>query len=99
MVTRRATEVKNKFCSSCGAVVKAGLSYCNHCGEEVNTKERKLTKQSDTSFESLIWAIVAVSVGGLAMLIGFAAVLKDVLQFDSGQIMGFIGFAFLMLMA
>ena len=26
------------YCSSCGTAVNPGLSYCNHCGAELNRK-------------------------------------------------------------
>src|SRR4051812_9761659 len=86
------------FCPSCGTEVPPGLSYCNRCGAELNAKARSESKLSATYPESLIWATVAVTVGGLAILIGLMAVMKEA-HFDDGLIAGFMGLAFLLLLA
>ncbi len=65
------------FCSSCGTTVTESLSYCNRCGAEVNAEKRPVPLKPAATPESLVWAIVAVSVGGLAMLIGLMAVMKE----------------------
>jgi hypothetical protein len=67
------------FCSSCGAAITPELNYCKRCGTELGG----LIKQSNTEIESLIWAIVAVTVGGIAVLIGLVAVLKEVFGSDT----------------
>jgi zinc-ribbon domain len=86
------------FCPSCGAEVPPSLSYCNRCGAELNAKAHS-AKPTATYPESLVWALVAVSVGGLAVLIGLIAVMKETLPFQEGLIIGFVGLAFLLLMA
>ena len=75
------------YCSSCGAAVKPGSIYCKGCGAEMNATDRDLTKLSPTFPESLVWGLVVVAVGGLAMMIGLMAVLKDVLGFDNELIL------------
>lgn len=85
------------YCSSCGAPGTPGLSYCNRCGTELAVKGLRSTK-SDQPPESLIWAIVSVSVGGLAILIGLMAMLKDVLHFNTGLIVLFSLLSFLLLL-
>ena len=65
------------YCSSCGTALTPGLSYCNRCGAALSVKEPAPIKTSEVSAESLVWAIVAVCVGGLAMLIGLIAVMKE----------------------
>lgn len=90
------------YCSSCGSAVTPGLSYCNRCGAELNanpaTKESGGTKGSDLP-ESLVWAIVAVSVGGLGVLIGLMAVMKNELHFANGLIALFSLLSFVLLLA
>lgn len=89
--------MKNMYCSSCGEAVKPDLSYCNRCGTELGGKERSATKPFDISPDSLVWAIVAVSVGGLAILIGLMAVMKES-NFSLGLIVVFTALSFLLLL-
>ena len=86
------------YCPSCGTEAAPSLSYCNRCGGELNAKSRGAARRSDSYPESLIWAIVAVSVGGLAILIGLIAVMRESLH-DEGLIAGFAGLAFLLILA
>jgi uncharacterized paraquat-inducible protein A len=85
------------YCSSCGTAVSPKLSFCNRCGAELNAKERSAIKPSETLPESLVWAIVSVSVGGLAILIGLMAVMKQVLRFNDGLITALTLLSFLIL--
>lgn len=87
------------YCSSCGKVVKPGLSYCNHCGGELNSKQRGPSKASEASQESLVWAITAVTIVGLGGIIGLMAVLKEVLHFNDGLIIAFSLLFFLSFLA
>jgi len=48
--------------------------------------------------ESLVWALVSVSVGGIGVLIGLMAVMKNELNFDSEQIVLFSLLSFAMLL-
>lgn len=82
------------FCSSCGSAVTSGLSFCNRCGAELHKK-----KSGFEIPESLIWAIVAVSVGGLALIIGLMAVMKNELHFDNQLILLVTLLSFLPLLA
>ena len=89
------------YCSSCGSAVAASLSYCNRCGAEVNTKasSRNAAAPPAPAFpESLVWAIVGVSVGGLGVLIGLMAVMKQALHLDTGVIITFSMLSFLILL-
>ncbi|HEX5734785.1 MAG TPA: zinc ribbon domain-containing protein [Blastocatellia bacterium] len=85
------------YCSSCGARVNPGLKYCKNCGAEQGAKDRSASQMSATMPESIIWAIVSISLGGLALLIGLMAVMKNVLNFDDGVIIGFTALSFLLL--
>ncbi len=66
------------YCSSCGTAVTPGLSYCNRCGAELTAKERKTADTGDVSVESLVWALVAVTVGGIGAVMVLIAVLSKV---------------------
>ena len=85
------------YCSSCGARVNPGLNYCKNCGAELSAKDRIANNASPTMSESVIWAIVSVSLGGLALLIGLMAVMKNVLNFDTELIIAFTGLSFLII--
>jgi hypothetical protein len=90
------------YCSSCGSPVTPGLGYCNRCGAEVNakpaTKEAGGAKESYLP-ESLVWSILGVSVGGLGVLIGLMAVMKNELHLANGLIVLFSLLSFLLLLA
>lgn len=63
------------FCSACGAEVSIELNYCKRCGKDLSGVGNK---QSATEIESLIWAIVGITVGGIGVTIGLIAVMKEV---------------------
>ena len=71
------------YCSTCGAEVSPSLTYCNRCGTELDSKQHKL---SATTMESLVWAIVAVTIVGMGAVIGLMAVMKEVLHFSDSLI-------------
>jgi hypothetical protein len=95
----RSEEKKIMYCPSCGTSVNPGLSYCNRCGAELIAKDRGPGKLSETLPESLVWAIVSITVGGLAILIGLMAVMKNVLNFGTELILALTLLSFLMLIA
>jgi uncharacterized paraquat-inducible protein A len=86
------------YCSSCGAAVTPGLSYCNRCGTQLNSARSDDGKPAELFPESLVWALVAVSVGGIGAMIGLMAVMKESLNFDSEQIVLFSLLSFAMLL-
>jgi len=77
------------YCSSCGGAGVQGLTYCNHCGAQLPGSQIARTKQTDSSVEALIWAIVGTFVGGMAIIIGLLAVMKNELHFDLGLLIFF----------
>ena len=78
------------YCSSCGAAVVPGLSYCNHCGSRLNGGQADVAaRQSEALPESLIWAIVSVFVVGMGTTIGLMAMLKQLLDLNNGIIIAF----------
>ncbi|HWC78017.1 MAG TPA: hypothetical protein VG778_11175 [Blastocatellia bacterium] len=86
------------YCPSCGSAVQLGLSYCTRCGAEVKAIDRSVTSQSSTMAESLIWAIVAVTVGGLGVVVGLMAVMGKVLNLKPDLIVAFSLLSFLILL-
>jgi uncharacterized paraquat-inducible protein A len=88
------------YCSSCGKVVTPGLSYCNHCGAKLSgAKGESVTKSSELFPDSLIWAIVSIFVVGLGCIIGLMAVMKDLLNFNTGIILTITLLSFLLMFA
>ena len=86
------------YCSSCGAALTPGLSFCNRCGNQLNSPKADGGKPAELFPESLIWALVSVSVGGIGVLIGLMAVMKQGLNFDNEQIVLFSLLSFAMLL-
>jgi hypothetical protein len=86
------------YCSSCGAALSEGLSYCNRCGAEVNATRSMVPLRPAPIPDSIVWAIVAVSVGGLGVLIALMAVMKHELNFNEGLIILFSLLSFLLLL-
>jgi len=77
------------YCSFCGTALTPGLSYCNRCGVELSAKDGDATKPKEAPQESLVWAIVAVTIVGLGGLIGLMAMMKQALHFNDGLIIAF----------
>ena len=86
------------YCSSCGLAVTPGLSYCNRCGALLSPKERQ-ESTPEVPPEYLIWSILAVTVGGLGLIIGLMAVMKRALNFSTELIVGFSLLSFLLILA
>jgi predicted amidophosphoribosyltransferase len=91
-------EGRQMFCSSCGSAVTPGLSYCNRCGAKLTSKKSAAEKGSNL-IESLVWAMVAVSLGGLGLLIGLMAVMKNELHFENQMILLVLLVSFVPLLA
>lgn len=88
------------YCSSCGSTVMPGLSYCSRCGVQLNAKWRPENSESpEVPSEYLIWAILAVSVGGLGVILALMAVMKQALNFGTELIVAFSLLSFLLIVA
>ena len=87
------------YCSSCGAAVANGLSYCNHCGAKLNDKNAdSLIKTTELRAESFIISVmVCLFVFGLVAITLLIGVMKTVLGFGVGQILGFALLSFLIM--
>ncbi|HEV7394888.1 MAG TPA: hypothetical protein VGN86_00140 [Pyrinomonadaceae bacterium] len=86
------------YCSTCGGAVSRALTYCNHCGAKLTgTSDKEAPRQSNEYPESLIWAIVGSLLGGIGLVIGLMAVMKEVVHFNMGWITGFTILSFLLI--
>ena len=78
------------FCSSCGSTVAQGASFCNRCGARTSAvASNEPARPSEPNPESLVWALVATVLGGLALMMGFLAILKKELEFTNDLILLF----------
>lgn len=83
------------YCSSCGAAVAQGTSFCNLCGAKLGGAQGG--ESSGLTPDSLVWAAVAVFVVGLGGLIGLLAVMKETVGFGNEVILA-VTAVFLLLM-
>ena len=71
------------YCSSCGASVAQGLSYCNHCGATLSgAKGDTASKSSGVKPELLVSAMVGLFILGLVAIAVLIGVMKAVAGFD-----------------
>lgn len=89
------------YCSSCGVAVAPTLTYCNHCGAKLNAeKDQSLLKTTELRQESMIMsAMVGLFVLGLVAISVLLGVMKEVLHFDFGPLVGFALLNFLILVS
>ena len=88
------------YCSSCGASVAQGLSFCKHCGAKLSGETGdSLIKTTELRAESLIIsAMVGLFVLGLLAIAVLIGVMKAVLDLNAGQILGFATLSFLIML-
>ncbi len=86
------------YCSTCGAAIPQNLTYCSRCGARVSGKGDEIAKPIELYPESLIWAIVAVFIGGLGVIIGLMAVMKEVVGFDLSLVWAVTMISFMMML-
>jgi hypothetical protein len=88
------------YCSSCGTAVPQNLSYCGGCGTKVGSPSpSRDSGLGGVSADGLIWAIVSVTLGMLALVIGLLAVMKKELGFGPELLIAFASAAFFVLLA
>ena len=86
------------YCSSCGAAVPQGLSYCNHCGAKLSgARVDDAGESSELRPGYLVFAMMAVFVFGLIAITMLIGVMKTVLAFNEGAMLAFTLLSFLML--
>lgn len=87
------------YCSSCGSALPTKLTYCNRCGAKVGGANLDdIAKPVEFYPESLVWAVVSVFIGGLGVIIGLMAVMKEVVHFDLSIIWALTLISFLLLL-
>jgi hypothetical protein len=87
------------YCSSCGQIVNKSLSYCNFCGAAINgPRSGGAESLSESSFNFLVAALIALPIIGIGLIIGLMSVMKKELGFDNHTIMiiTFLGFLLIM---
>jgi hypothetical protein len=86
------------YCSSCGASVEQGLSFCKQCGAKQGGSKREGASGPKELFpDSLVWAIVSVFIAGLGVIIGLMSVLKKELYLNEWVVVLFGMMAFLLM--
>jgi hypothetical protein len=83
-------------CPSCGERTTLGLSYCKHCGAELNARELDPTLTSARSSAFFAAAMVGTFVFGLAAIAGLIAVMKAC-NLNEGLINAFALMSFLLM--
>ena len=88
------------YCSSCGAAVAQGLSYCNYCGARLKGEEGGgPAGSSESKAESLIIsAMVGLFILGLLSIAVLMGVMKEVLGFHEPLLIAFTLLSFLILL-
>jgi hypothetical protein len=86
------------YCSTCGVAVVDNLSYCNHCGARtIASNSDRVATSRDVKPELLVSAMVATFVLGLLAIAIMLGVMKSVLGLELGQLLGFAGLSFLIM--
>jgi hypothetical protein len=80
------------YCANCGTPRTQGLSYCNRCGADL----RERVESSNTgAITALLSAITVLGVGGLAIMLLGAVILRKGAALSQDLIALFMLFAFL----
>ena len=85
------------YCSTCGAAVAQGTSFCNLCGAKLNGAQGG--ESSGLTPDGLVWAMVTVFVVGLGGIIGLMAVMKEAVHFSNEVILAVAGMFLLLIFA
>ena len=87
------------YCSSCGVAVAQGLSYCNYCGAKLGgATADDLTKSPQVKPELLVSAMAGVFILGLVAITMLMGMMKAILRFEDGVILGVALVCFLTLL-
>lgn len=79
------------YCAHCGTPLTQGLSYCNRCG--ANLKEH--TEVSTGAISAFLTAITLIGIGGLAIMLAGALVLRRGANLSQDLIGFFMLFTFM----
>jgi hypothetical protein len=86
------------YCSSCGVAVSQGLSYCNYCGAKLSAAGDNGPKSSEVRPESLVFAMMAIFIFGLAAITVLMGVMKAVLGLPVERVLAFSLLPFLIML-
>jgi len=81
------------YCSSCGTPVTPGLSYCNRCGTSL--KDPEPLPKNTAVMSIMVIAMTLVGLGGLGILLGGTAALREGANLPTALIGLFMLFCFL----
>jgi hypothetical protein len=89
------------YCSSCGVAVAQNLAYCNFCGAKLNEESgNSLVKTTELRYDSFIMSVMCMlfvfGTVAISILIG---VMKAILHFEFGPLIGFAFLSFLVMIA
>ena len=88
------------YCSVCGVAVAQGLSYCNYCGAALNGGSGdRVIESEEVKPGLLVSAMVGLFILGLVAITMLMGMMKAILHFDSGLIMGVAMFCFLIMLS
>src|SRR5262245_22131928 len=74
-------------CPSCGSALSRQVKYCTRCGAQTNRQEiDQVEKRLDEYLEGLFW----ITVFGLGIILGGAALLTLVLQFPRWLVIAYL---------
>jgi|SRR5262252_612393 len=82
------------YCSSCGVAVNSGLTYCNHCGAKLNRGDGGKSTEVRAFIVTMMVATFVLGTFVITLLMGM---MKSVLHFDFGPIMGLASVCFLVM--
>lgn len=85
------------YCSSCGVAGPQGLTYCKNCGAKLNRSDSG-NESSEIKPGGLITMMVATFVMGTFVIAMLMGVMKVIVQFDVGLIIGFAALSFLVML-
>lgn len=80
------------YCSTCGAPITQGLSFCNRCG--ANLKDRS-SSQNMGAISAFLTAITLLGIIGLGIMLGGSLVLRKEANFPFEMIGFFMLFVFI----
>ena len=87
------------YCSSCGAAVAQGLSYCNYCGAKLSGADGdNVVKSPEVKPEKLVEAMTAVFICGLGAIAVLIGVMKAVAGFGLPILLAVTAFSFLLML-
>jgi hypothetical protein len=88
------------YCSSCGASVAQGLSFCNYCGAKLSgaNGDNVIITSSGVKPELLVSAMVGLFILGLMSIAVLVGVLKAVAGFDLPILLAVTMFSFVLML-